>query len=211
MYSWVTPLVSKHCSWHASDDVTVQEVFGHSAIVLFCYCLVVSSAIVWLWVYIVLLITLTTHGGSGGILKGSQENWQAKFLYCPLKDLTSPIQIQGLNGRRDSSVTVRLLVSEKDKAIQVSAIICAMGNTAEEIFGSFGLPETDARRYDQVSKNFQNTSLNATTRFTNGQDSTKGPNNRVKVLLHSSHRFILSRSIASTALYGNKWTATGSL
>ena len=45
--------------------------------------------------------------------------------------------------------------SKEDKAVQVSALIYAMGNTAEEIFDSFGLSETGARRYDQVSERFQ--------------------------------------------------------
>ena len=44
---------------------------------------------------------------------------------------------------------------EKDEAVQVSALIYAMGERAEEIFDSFGLSETDTRKYDQVSKRFQ--------------------------------------------------------
>ena len=46
-------------------------------------------------------------------------------------------------------------LSEKDEAVQVSALIYAMGDSAEEIFDSFGLSETDARKYDQVTERFQ--------------------------------------------------------
>ena len=44
---------------------------------------------------------------------------------------------------------------EKDEAVQVSALVYAMGDSAEEIFDSFGLSETDAKKYDQVSQHFQ--------------------------------------------------------
>ena len=46
-------------------------------------------------------------------------------------------------------------LSERDKAVQVSELIYAMGDTAEEIFDRFGLSETDARKYDLISKLFQ--------------------------------------------------------
>ena len=95
-------------------------------------------------------------------------------------------------------------LSEKDEAVQVNALIYAMGDAAEEIFDSFGLSETDAKKYDKVSKAFRNTLLCAITQFMNEQDSTSGRNNLVKVLIPSSHPFIDSQSIASTVLYENK-------
>lgn len=46
-------------------------------------------------------------------------------------------------------------LSEKDEAIQVSALIYAMGEKAEEILDSCELSEADAMKYDAVTKCFQ--------------------------------------------------------